>query len=134
MFLITCRQVNYIFLQVMSVNFSNNNVYKNFFTQTGQYSPVSNPDKKNSTVSIASVKVGDIEPDTYNGQNTQEKEKMSPKKLVGIISASVGGTLLLGVLTLAALSKGSGGISKRLAKISARAKKPCLTLTQSQKT
>ena len=75
MFLITCRQVNYIFLQVMSVNFSNNNVYKNFFTQTGQYSSVSNPDKKNSTVSIASVKVGDIEPDTYNGQNTQEKEK-----------------------------------------------------------
>ena len=121
MFLITCRQVNYIFLQVMSVNFSNN-------------SSVSNPDKKNSTVSIASVKVGDIEPDTYNSQNTQEKEKMSPKKLVGIISASVGGTLLLGVLTLAALSKGSGGISKRLAKISARAKKAVFDLNAKSKT
>lgn len=133
MFLITCRQVNYIFLQVMSVNFSNNNVYKNFFTQTGQYSSVSNPDKKNSTATIASVKVGDIEPDTYNGQNTQEKEKMSPKKLVGIISASVGGTLLLGVLALAGLSKGSGGISKRLAKISARAKKAVFDLNAKSK-
>lgn len=124
----------------MSVNFTNNTPYKNFFAQTGTYSPVTSPALQPSSIFTqpASVKVGDIKADTFvinkDGEKEKKKDGVAPKKWVGVISASVGGTLLLGVLTAAALSKGfSGGISKSLTKISDKAKKVIFDLSAKSK-
>ena len=77
----------------MSVNYPNNNPYKIFTQQTGVYNPISSPALKPSSINsgaIASVQIGDVE----QPESKKETEKMNPKKLIGIISASLGGTII----------------------------------------
>ena len=117
----------------MSVNYPNNNPYKIFTQQTGVYNPISSPALKPSSINsgaIASVQIGDVE----QPESKKETEKMNPKKLIGIISASLGGTIILGLLGFAAVSKGfSGGFAKKLSKISTKARKAVYDLNAGTK-
>ena len=120
----------------MSINFSNNTPYKDFLAQTGVYSPISGNMSVPSlgASQVASVKVGDIEPDSFDNTSRDKQNSLNPKKWIGIISASLGGTILLTVLGIAAFSKGfSGGFSKWLTKISADAKKTIFEINAKSK-
>lgn len=129
----------------MSVNYSNKNPFDSFIAQTGAYSPVSLPAFVPSSISssiptvnassqppLAQVKIGDLEADKF--ETEKDKKHKHVQKIYGIIGASVGSALLVGVLAFAALSKGfSGSISKQLIKISDRAKKTVFDLKSKSK-
>ena len=101
----------------MAINFQTGNLengpYKSFYTFVDK-KPEIQP-KTEMFESVATVSVGDVAEDKTNKSNR--------KKLFGIIGISVGSGLLLTLITLLTLSKGSSGhLSKKFAQLSNRIK------------
>lgn len=116
----------------MTVNFSNNNLYKNFTLMSGQNKPDSSdviPGADNTPVpQIASVNVGDVK---IEGE---DKNKTGNKKLFGIIGISVGSVALLSLIGLFTLSKGfSSSFAKKFSHLSKNLQKKIAELSASTK-
>lgn len=104
----------------MTVNFSANNFYNNFLEKAGVTIPKANiQENQNNT---PSVYVGDI------------KDSANKRKLFGIIGASAGSVLLLGIIVFFTISKGfAGSIGKKFKHISDKAKRQIYDLTSESK-
>lgn len=119
----------------MTINFSNNNPYKNFMQISGKnssvpipVSPTSPAENNNPAPQISSVNVGDVQ------ENDTTQNNKSNKKIFGIIGVSVGSVALLSLIGLFTLSKGfSSGFSKKFRDISKSLQKKIAELSASTK-
>ena len=101
----------------MSVNFSVNNIYNNFFKKAGV--TLNQSEFKEKQSEVPTVTIGDVN----NGTNKN--------KLFGIIGLSAGSVLLLGIIVFSIISKGSLG--KKFKNISDAAKRQIYDLTTESK-
>lgn len=110
--------------EVMTVNLTTSNTYKQFFEKAG-FKTSRQPDSDKNAISSAL---------NLNFSEHQTTTTKSKKKIFGLIGVSAGSVLLLTIISLTTLSKGfSGSIARHLKKVSEQARKKIYELKASRK-